>query len=55
MRCFACPLAIGLHDLVMELPIVGAIVHTACYERETGQRASHPVTAKHALRKTSPA
>ena len=49
MRCWACSHAIGLDDLVMELPIVGAIVHTACYERETGQRADRPMTVKQAL------
>jgi hypothetical protein len=49
MRCWACPDAIVLDDLVMELPIVGAIVHRACYERETGQRARHPMTVRQAL------
>jgi hypothetical protein len=39
MRCWACGHAIGLHDEVCELPVAAALVHRACYERETGQDA----------------
>ena len=38
MRCWACGRCIHLVDLVNELPIVGALVHRACYESETGEQ-----------------
>jgi hypothetical protein len=37
MRCWACSRCIHLTDLVNELPIVGALVHRGCYERQAGQ------------------
>lgn len=49
MRCWACNQSIKLSDLVTELPIVGAIVHIRCYERETGQRAPWSLTVTQAL------
>jgi hypothetical protein len=44
MRCWACPRAIRLGDLVNELPIVGALVHRACYERHTGTPAGRSIS-----------
>ena len=49
MRCWACSRAIHLPDLVSELPIVGAIVHIACYERETSERPLRALTLTQAL------
>jgi hypothetical protein len=49
MRCWACSRAIELPDLVTELPIVGALVHIGCYERETGQRPLRVRTLTQAL------
>ena len=49
MRCWACCRAIRLPDLVTELPIVGALVHIECYERETSQRPPRALTLMQAL------
>ena len=49
MRCWACSRAIKLPDLVTELPIVGAIVHIGCYERETSQSPLRAITLGEAL------
>jgi hypothetical protein len=37
MRCWACARTIGLYEDVCELPVAAALVHRACYKRETGQ------------------
>lgn len=39
-----------MHDCVIELPIAGTLVHTRCYERETGTRARPSPTLSHYLR-----
>jgi len=51
MRCWACPKPIKLADLVSQLPIVGAIVHIACYVRETGHQPIEVMTVREALRR----
>jgi hypothetical protein len=37
VRCWACSRTIGLTDEISELPIVDALVHRLCYERELRQ------------------
>ena len=49
MRCWACSRAIRLPDLVSELPIIGAIVHISCYERETSERPVRALTLTQVL------
>jgi hypothetical protein len=49
MRCWACAEPIKLTHLVTELPIVRAIVHVGCYERETGERPQLTMTVTQAL------
>jgi hypothetical protein len=44
VRCWACSRTIGLTDEICELPIVEALVHRACYERELRQKAPASVT-----------
>ena len=44
MRCWACSKTIRLSDEVSQLPIVTAIVHRTCYERELRQPAPTRVT-----------
>ena len=50
MRCWACPRSIGLGDVVKELPIVGTLVHAACYVRETGEAVRVAPTLRQYLR-----
>jgi hypothetical protein len=55
MRCWACSHAIKLSDEVCELPIVQALVHASCYERELRQPPPARLTlsqylAQHTLR-----
>jgi hypothetical protein len=49
MKCWACSSCIELGDLVNELPIVGALVHRACWERETGVSALGSITLRQRL------
>ena len=44
MRCWSCSHTIKLVDEVCLLPIVNAIVHRACYERELRQPGSVRMT-----------
>jgi hypothetical protein len=50
MKCWACARAIDLADPVKELPIVGALVHCECYQRETGEPAPAAPSLKKYLR-----
>jgi hypothetical protein len=49
MRCWACPHPIKFTDEVCQLPIVNALVHRKCYERELKQPAPVRMTLSHFL------
>jgi hypothetical protein len=44
MRCWACSRTIRFSDEICELPIVEALVHRGCYERELRQPAPASIT-----------